>query len=338
MLRRIAPVLILLAVHTGAPAHAQIAGGLRLEGVETCAQLSAFVARNPRFDSAMVVAKRDALGGCVPVPAPRPAAPARPAPATRVTPARPAPRPAAPAPRIRPTAPVIPRITMPAPSSPAPVPAPAPRPPVVSITPRLNAPSLTPRLNLTGEIPDSRATTDATIALNAAPEITARADIASPPEALDLSLGQEYLRAAQAGDARAMGKVAEFYRSGQGGLGQHPDAAVEWAKQADAHGDPWGRYILGLCFEAADGELAEDPDEAYRLFRLAAEVGVAPAMGKVGEYLYQGWGAVQRDDDEALIWLQRAAQVGDPRSEYYLALFHLDGLAGLPRDPDKAPP
>ncbi|HEX8470442.1 MAG TPA: tetratricopeptide repeat protein [Brevundimonas sp.] len=160
--------------------------------------------------------------------------------------------------------------------------------------------------------------------------------IANAPQGLDLSLGQEHLRAAQAGSVSAMGKVAEFYRSGDGGLGQHPDAAVEWARRADAHGDPWGRYILGLCFEAGDGELAEDPDEAYRLFRLAADAGVTPAMGKVGEYLYQGWGAVPRDDDEALIWLDRAADAGDARANYYLALFHLDGLAGLEPDPDTA--
>jgi TPR repeat protein len=147
------------------------------------------------------------------------------------------------------------------------------------------------------------------------------------------SKGDWYLRAAQAGDVPSMGKAAEFYRTGDGGLAQNPAAAIDWARRADAHSDPWGRYILGLCFEAGDGELAPDPAEAYRLFRIAAEAGIVPAMGKVGEYLYQGWGAVPRDDQEALIWLDRAAHAGDPRAEYYLALFHLDGLAGLSSDP-----
>ena len=315
--------LILPAAVYSAPAHAQIAGGLRLEGVETCAQLSAFIARNPRFDSAMIAGKREDLGGCVPAPVarpqPRPAAPARPAPTPRVTLARPTP--------------TVPRVAAAPVPTPAPEPRPiAPRPVVPSITPRLNAPSLTPRLNAMpvlaapnpGNAPDT------------APEVVAPTSVATPPEVLDLSLGQEYLRAAQGGDVRAMGKVAELYRTGAGGLGRHPDAAVEWAKQADAHGDPWGRYILGLCFEAGDGELAQDPDEAYRLFHLAAEAGIAPAMGKVGEYLYQGWGRVPRDDREALRWLDRAADTGDARANYYLALFHLDGLAGLEPDPHTA--
>jgi TPR repeat protein len=148
--------------------------------------------------------------------------------------------------------------------------------------------------------------------------------------------GEWYLRAAQAGDVPSMGKVAEFYRTGDGGLARDPAAAIAWARQADDHGDPWGRYVLGVCFEAGDGELAPDPAEAYRLFRIAAEAGVTPAMARVGEYLYQGWGAVPRDDREALNWLERAAGAGDPRAEYYLALFHLDGLAGLTPDPAAA--
>jgi TPR repeat protein len=470
MFRRLIPALILLVAVPGA-AGAQIAGGLRLEGVETCAQLSAFTARNPGFDSAMVASKREALGGCAPPPpritprpAPRPTPTPRPAPAPRAAPARPAP-----APRVRPRAPTpsIPR-TVPAPvpqPAPAPVPAPRPTPPVArpapGITPRLNAPSLTPRLNTTvspttglnaGIAPATtslptevaglaysaptdcrwntagnpplleclnenavwRPVEDASITVSTV-DNAARGDalamanlgyfydvqpapirnrteavrlyrgaadqgvaiakynlavlyqsgvpgaIAPDPaearryllEAADQGLavamrrlaeqadksagagskGDWYLRAAQAGDIPSMGKAAEFYRTGDGGLAQNPAAALDWARQADAHGDPWGRYILGLCFETGDGALTPDPAEAYRLFRMAADAGITPAMGKVGEYLYQGWGAVPRDDREALSWLDRAGRAGDARAQYYLALFHLDGLAGLTSDP-----
>ena len=470
MPRRIAPVLILLTAMSGGPVQAQIAGGLRLEGVETCAELSGFIARNPRFDGSMIAGKRADLGGCAPPPAPRievrtPAP--RPTSASptsaRPVPARPAPRPRPP--RVRPPAPspVISRTT-PAPvlvPAPPPEPAPVPtRPSAPSLTPRLNAPSLTPRLNasfgsVTSEtrspntapemagpglaaqayaapancrwntspappalecrsenggwrsVPDANITVstvteaargDATAmanlgyfydvqpdpvrnraeavrlyrgaadqgvaiagynlavlyrsgvpgmidadpvesrrylteAANRGLAIAMRALAEQPGEPGGVSGGEWYLRAAQAGDAPSMGKVAESYRTGDGGLDRRPAAAVDWARQADAHGDPWGRYTLGLCLEAGDGDLVEDPDEAYRLFRLAADAGVTPAMGKVGEYLYQGWGTVRRDDDEALIWLERAARTGDARSDYYLALFHLDGLAGLASDP-----
>lgn len=458
-----------------APAEAQIAGGLRLEGVQTCAQLQTFLTRNRGFDQAMVASKREALGGCVPV---HPVAPARPTPVrpapAHPTPAHPTPAHSTPAhPRPARPSPVRPVPAQPVPSRPRPVPPvrTAPlvvAPPVVaparpSLTPRLNAPTLTPRLNtttnptpglnrVTGDVltlhlapercrwdetgvapmlqcqdaaaawrpvqdpnitvetvanaqrgealamanlgyfydvqpepvrnrPEAlrlyRAAADQGSAiarynlavlyqtgspgvLDADPEASRRYlmqaadqglalamrklaetagkgdDVDAVPGGRTLTKGQWYVRAADAGDAVSMGKAAEFYRSGDGGLAQDMDAARRWGVRADHAGDAWGRYILGLISEDPNGDVVRDEAEAYRLFRLAAEAGVGPARGKVGEYLYQGWADLRQDDAEALAWLEPAARDGDANAEYYLALFYVDGLGGVTRDAVRA--
>lgn len=392
MFRRLIPSLatglVLLAVFPNA-SRAQMAGGLRLEGVETCAQLTTFTARNPGFDSAMVAAKREALGGCAPPPpriTPRPVAPA---PAPRPPASRPAPRAAparaAPAPRVRPRAPTppIPR-TVPTPSPappPAPVPAPAPapvRPPPApsTITPRLNAPTSTPRLNTTVNptVGLNLAPVDASESLSAAIQARVQAPITAappPPEPEPVpvlppsapagcrwasvtdavlecrnpsgwrvvegaNITPDTVDAAARGDALAMASLGYFHEVQPAPIGSRAEAMRLYRGAAD-QGVAAAQYNLALLYDTGvPGEVAPDPDQAYPLFRAAAEAGIVPAMGRLGEYLYQGWGGAPRDDREARTWLERAGQGGDPRVQYYLALFHLDGLAGFRPDPTAA--
>ena len=382
MFRRLIPLLIAPVVAVAAApgvSHAQIAGGLRLEGVETCAQLTTFTARNPGFDAGMIAAKREALGGCAPPP-------------PRITP-RPAPRPAptraAPAPRVRPRAPTppIPR-TVPAPTpapalaatptpAPAPVrPPPAPRPAPSTITPRLNAPTSTPRLNTTVNptVGLNTAPVDASESLSAAiqarvqPPVAAAAPLPDPEpvplpptappsaptgcrwtavadpvlECRDASgwrvveganITPDTVEAAARGDALAMANLGYFHEVQPAPIGSRAEAMRLYRGAAD-QGVAAAQYNLAALYDTGvPGQVEPDPANAYPLFRQAAEAGIVPAMGRLGEYLYQGWGGALRDDHEALIWLERAGDAGDPRAQYYLALFHLDGLAGLKPDP-----
>jgi len=116
-------------------------------------------------------------------------------------------------------------------------------------------------------------------------------------------------------------------------IGNRAEAMRLYRGAAD-QGVAAAQYNLAALYDTGvPGQVEPDPTNAYPLFRLAAEAGIVPAMGRLGEYLYQGWGGARRDDHEALTWLERAGDAGDPRAQYYLALFHLDGLAGLKPDP-----
>lgn len=374
MFRRLIPVLALLAAAPGV-SKAQMAGGLRLESVETCAQLATFTTRNPGFDGAMIAAKREALGGCAPPP-PRIVVAPRPAPTPRAAPTR-----AAPAPRVRPRTPTppIPRAVPTPPPAPTPAPAPVrpppvPRPAPSVITPRLNAPTSTPRLNTTVSptVELNTAPVDASESLSAAIQARVQAPVAtpiaaSPPEPVALAAppsapegcrwasvadavleceGAAGLRvveganvtpdtvdAAARGDALAMANLAYFYEVRPEPIGNRT-TAIRWYRAAADKGVAAAQYNLARLYDAGvPGQVAPDPDQAYPLFRAAAEAGVVPAMGRLGEYLYQGWGGAPRDDREARTWLERAGAGGDPRVQYYLALFHLDGLAGFKPDP-----
>ncbi len=382
MFRRLIPALILVAAVPGV-SRAQMAGGLRLESVETCAQLTTFTARNPGFDSAMVAAKREALGGCAPPP-PRIVVAPRPAPAPRTAP-RAAPARTAPAPRVRPRTPTppIPR-AVPAPTpapTPAPVPVrppPAPRPAPSTITPRLNAPTSTPRLNTTVNptVGLNTAPVDASESLSAAIQARVQALVAAPvtappPEPVTLpaappsapagcrwasvadavlecgegsgwrvvegaNITPDTVDAAARGDALAMANLGYFYEVQPAPVGSRAEA-IRWYRGAADQGVAAARYNLALLYDTGvPGSVEPDPENAYPLFRAAAEAGITPAMGRLGEYLYQGWGGAQRDDREARVWLERAGAGGDPRVPYYLALFHLDGLAGFKPDPTAA--
>jgi hypothetical protein len=378
MFRRLIPVLVLMAAAPGV-SRAQMAGGLRLEGVETCAQLTTFTARNPGFDSAMVAAKREALGGCAPPP-PRITVAPRPAPAPRAAPAR-----AAPPPRVRPRAPTPPiSRTVPTPTpaptpAPAPVrPPPAPRPAPSTITPRLNAPTSTPRLNtmVNPTVGLNTAPVDASESLSAAIQARVQAPIAAPitappPEPVTLpaappsapagcrwasvadaalecdggsgwrvvegvNITPHTVDAAARGDALAMANLGYFHDVQPAPIGNRSEAIRLYRSAAD-QGVAAAQYNLALLYDTGvPGQVEPDPVQAYPLFRAAAEAGVVPAMGRLGEYLYQGWGGAPRDDREARTWLERAGDGGDPRVPYYLALFHLDGLAGFKPDPTAA--
>jgi TPR repeat protein len=76
-----------------------------------------------------------------------------------------------------------------------------------------------------------------------------------------------------------------------------------------AEGAAWAQADLGSLY--ADGiVLAENDEEAVRLYRLAAEQGYAGAQTNLGVMYANGEG-VLRNREDAVLWLQRAAAQGD---------------------------
>ena len=118
-------------------------------------------------------------------------------------------------------------------------------------------------------------------------------------------------RAAVAGDADAMTRVASCYTVGAGGVGVDLVEAFRWKLRAVEAPAPSAvaYFNLALCYSAGRGT-PKNSVEAARLYKIAAEMGFAEAQFNLGVCLQQGDG-VPRDPVEAFTWLKRAADVGD---------------------------
>jgi len=339
MRRRLIPVLALLAAVPGVST-AQIAGGLRLEGVQTCAQLTAFTARNPGFDGAMLAAKREDLGGCAPPP-------------------RIAPRPA-PAPRVRPRPPTPP-IARAVPTPAPPAVRPAPRPVAPGITPRLNAPNPTPRLNATVSpttglntgpaasvltlptaLPTPPPTAVAALTYSApagcrwttagaSPELECLNEDAvwRPVEDAGITVGT--VDAAARGEALAMAGLGYFYDVQPPPIRNRAEAIRLYRAAAD-QGVAIAKYNLAVLYQSGvPGVLEPDPAEARRYFVEAADQGLAAAMRRLAEQAGTSAGAGSKGD-----WYLRAARAGDTPSMGKVAELYRAGDGGLARDPAAA--
>ena len=76
--------------------------------------------------------------------------------------------------------------------------------------------------------------------------------------------------------------------------------------------------------------VARDYAEAIRLFRLAADQGVAAGQIGLGFRYAQGQGVAQ-DYVEAVRWFRLAADGGDPEGQYNLGFMYAKGQ-GVPKD------
>jgi hypothetical protein len=73
----------------------------------------------------------------------------------------------------------------------------------------------------------------------------------------------------------------------------------------DGEDDPVAQYDLGVAYANGDG-VRQNPMEAARWYRLAAEQGNGPAQFRLGEMYMNGRG-VPKDDIQAYMWFNLAA-------------------------------
>ncbi len=78
----------------------------------------------------------------------------------------------------------------------------------------------------------------------------------------------------------------------------------------------------------------KNPDEAFRLFRLAADKGHVEAEFRVGEMREKGWGAAPSFAD-AQRWYEMSAKGGDPEAANGLAQLYEEGY-GVDKDLKRA--
>jgi TPR repeat protein len=112
-----------------------------------------------------------------------------------------------------------------------------------------------------------------------------------------------------------------------------PDQEVQLAALA-GEGDT--RAMLGLGYMALTPDSRKyRPEEAFDLFRKAADAGDAEAMFELGKLYEKGIGTAQ-DTAEALKLYRQAADLGFADAINDLGFLYYQGTEGLPRDPKKA--
>jgi len=77
-------------------------------------------------------------------------------------------------------------------------------------------------------------------------------------------------------------------------------------------------------------------DEAARLFKLAADQGLAAAQFHLGVFYQNGAGGLAKDEREAVRLYKLAAEQGDPDAQFNLGIFYELGRGGLTKDERKA--
>lgn len=103
------------------------------------------------------------------------------------------------------------------------------------------------------------------------------------------------------------------------GVAQSDEKAVACYRESAAEGCPEGLYNLGRMYANGKATFWGHPDyeEALKLYRLAADQGLALAQNRLGECYQKGVG-VELNFKEAISWFQQAAAQG-----YDLAYFNL---------------
>jgi uncharacterized protein len=129
-------------------------------------------------------------------------------------------------------------------------------------------------------------------------------------------------------NAKAQNNVGVNYAKGEG-VPQDHYRAVKLFRQAANQGLADAQSNLGLMYTSGEG-VPEDRNEAIKLFRQAANQGLADAQNNLGLMYTIGEG-VPEDYKEATKWFQLAADQGNAEAQYNLGVAYANGL-GVPED------
>ena len=158
----------------------------------------------------------------------------------------------------------------------------------------------------------------------------APATTAAPAAAVSATTGdaggpavlETWLKAAQAGDARAQNTVGVMYRTGRRTTPDYAKA-LGWFRKAADQGYVPARTNLGLCYLRGQG-VAQDFAQAMAWFRKAADGGGPEAMSDIGMMYDRGDGVAQ-DFATALSWFRKAAALGNADGQANLGAMYLNG-------------
>jgi hypothetical protein len=129
-------------------------------------------------------------------------------------------------------------------------------------------------------------------------------------------------------NAEAQNNLGVNYAKGEG-VPQDHQRAVKLFRQAANQGLADAQSNLGLMYTSGEG-VPKDRNEAMKLFRRAANQGLADAQNNLGLIYTMGEG-VSEDHKEATKWFHLAADQGHAEAQYNLGVAYDNGL-GVPED------
>ncbi len=130
------------------------------------------------------------------------------------------------------------------------------------------------------------------------------------------------------GDAAAQFYLGIMYDRGEG-VAQDPAEAAKWYRRAAEQGHANAQFYLGILYDTGMG-VAQDQAESLKWYRLAAEQGVANAQYSLGIIYDKGEGVAQ-DYAKAASWYRRAAERDFAKAQFSLGVMYEKGL-GVPQD------
>ncbi len=143
---------------------------------------------------------------------------------------------------------------------------------------------------------------------------------------------ERYVKAAEAGDARAMFHLAVCYENGDG-IAKDESKAFEWYKKAAEAGDARAMATAARCYMMGTG-VVKDESKAFEWYQKAGDGGLAQAMLSVGLCYSNGVGVVQ-DDSKAFEWFKKAADGGNVTAMFNVGVSFGKGT-GIAKDGSKA--
>ncbi len=254
-------------------------------------------------------------------------------PPPRVASATPTPSPIA-APAAQPSPPAV---TAPAPTAPSPVvaapsPASAPVPmpvpaPQSATAPPPGIPAPTPGVQpsfLVG-MPELTTTPGSTPATGMPPAGT---PAPGGPLVAQNDTTPNLIKRAEAGDVDAQLELGKRYMQNPGGQ-PNPTEALRWLLKAAEAGNPQAQFNVGVMYERGIGTVI-DPVKAVQWYRKAAEqpVPVPTAIHNLALLYINGGGGLTPNPAQARTLMTRAAELGQPESQYSLALMLFQGVGG----------
>jgi TPR repeat protein len=145
--------------------------------------------------------------------------------------------------------------------------------------------------------------------------------------------GEWYLKAAEAGNTKAMHNLAILYLNGQG-TKQDTKEAIHWLQKASESDDPKSLADLG-AFYLSGRYVPKDHAKGAKMLEKAASIGEAGALARLADDLLNGDEGFTKDPAKGLSYLRAAADARNPWACGYLGIKYQRG-EDLPKDHDKA--
>jgi TPR repeat protein len=95
-------------------------------------------------------------------------------------------------------------------------------------------------------------------------------------------------------------------------------------------------YNSAVKYATGTGDVSKNNEHAARLYKLAADLGYAPAEYNLGLYYANGQGGLAKDEHEAARLYKLAANQGYALAEYRLGVLYATGQGSLSKDNRKA--